>query len=114
MSFKNVKPKLKFVPEYQESGIPFVRTATTEETYTFKYVTNEVTVCASGDVATVDFGHSNTEVFTVPANSCVTFRVKAKKVHVDPSGTVSIVASLTNIESGELSTYDDVVLGKTS
>lgn len=114
MSLGNVKPKLNFVPEYQASGIPFVRTAAVEETYSLTYVASEVTVCASGDVATVDFGHDNTEVFTVPANACVTFRVKAKKIHVVPSGTVSVVASLTNIKSGELPTYNDNTLGGTS
>ena len=113
MSLANAKPKLNYVPEYQASGVPFIRTAVAEETYGFKYVTSEVTVCTSGDVATIDFGHTGTEVFTIPADACVTFRVKAKTVHVVPSGTVSIVATLTNIESGNLSTYTDSDLGHT-
>lgn len=114
MSLGNVKPKLNFVPEYQAAGIPFIRTATGEETYSLKYVTSEVTVCASGGTATIDFGHDSTELFTVPSGACATFRVKAKKIHVVPDGgTVSVVASLTNIKSGELSTYNDSTLGGT-
>jgi len=114
MSLGNPKPKLNFVPEYQAAGIPFIRTATAEETYSLQYVTSEVTVCASGGAATVDFGHDNTELFTVPSGACATFRVKAKKIHVVPTSTVSVVASLTNIKSGELSTYDDNTLGGTN
>jgi hypothetical protein len=111
MSLGNVKQSANFVPPYQASGVPFVATAGVGATKTInlKYVTSEVTVANSGtDASTVSFGLTNSADFTIPANSVVTFRIRARKIVITSgaASTTSVVAALTTIKNGEIPVYD--------
>ena len=110
MSLANARPSANYVPAYQSSGIPYIATAAAGETKTIelKKVTSEVTVAASGGTCTVSFGATNGALFTVPTGAVVTFRVKAKYIQVvaDGSCTASVVAALTEIDGGQIPTYD--------
>lgn len=118
MSLANAKPSANYVPAYQSSGIPFVATAASGETKTIglNKVTSEVTVAASGGTATVQFGNTNSAVFTIPKDAVATFRVKARKIIiVSGSGTAtSVVAALTEIDGGLIPTYDQDDYGSVS
>lgn len=119
MSLGHVKQSANFVPPYQASGVPYIATAASgvTKTISLKYVTSEVTIAVSGTAAsTVNFGLDNSADFTVPGNSIVTFRVRAKKIVVT-SGTgsvTSVVAALTTIQNGEIPTYDQNDYGSTA
>ena len=118
MSLANAKPSANYVPAYQSSGIPYIATAAAGETKTveLKKVTSEVTVAASGGTCTVSFGATNGAVFTVPEGAVATFRVKAKYIQVIAGGgcTASIVAAMTEIDGGQIPTYDQNDYGSTT
>jgi hypothetical protein len=117
MSLANAKPSANYVPAYQASGIPFIATAAAAATKTIELnrVTSEVTVAVAGtDASTVNFGLDNSADFTIPGNSVVTFRIKAKKI-VITSGTnsvTSVVAAMTEISGGLIPTYDQSNYGQ--
>ena len=119
MSLGNAKQSANFVPPYQASGVPYLATVASAATQTIglQYVTSEITVAVFGEAAsTVNFGLDNSADFTIPGNSVVTFRVRAKKIVVTSgSGSVtSVVAALTTIGSGQIPTYDQNDYGATT
>ena len=72
-------------------------------------MTSEVTVANSGtDASTVSFGLTNSADFTIPPNSVVTFRIRARKIVITSgaASTTSVVAALTTIKNGEIPVYN--------
>ena len=118
MSLANARPSANYVPAYQSSGIPYIATAAAGETKTIelKKVTSEVTVAASGGTCTVSFGATNGALFTVPSGAVVTFRIKTKYIQViSGGGTItSVVAALTEIDGGQIPTYNQNDYGTTA
>ena len=95
---------------FQISGTPFVKQIgqSTTETIDFKYVTRSVTITADGTGVTAHFGDVDSTTITLVANVPYRFEVKCKKlVVVTPSSVnASVVAELTNVESGQLAQHD--------
>ena len=93
---------------FQISGTPFVytTTGTSDETITFKYVTRAITVSATAADGTINFGDAGGTDFTLVAGEIYRFEVKTKKIVLNAdSGSISIVAELTNVEDGQLAQH---------
>jgi len=96
---------------FQISGTPFVHE--TDEagtsTITLKYVTGAITVQTIGGTGTIHFGDSAAgSTFPLIAGEVYRFEVKSKllKVVAGSSAKISIVAELTNVESGQLAQHN--------
>ena len=93
---------------FQVSGTPYVytTTGTSDETIEFKYVTKSITVTATAASGTINFGDASGTDFTLLANEIYRFEVKTKKIVLNAnSGTISIVAELTNVGDGQLAEH---------
>ena len=93
---------------FQISGTPFVYevTGSAAKTVAFKYVTRAI-VIQSTVACTISFGDAGPTNFTMIADQIYRFEVKTKKIILTPgsSGTVSVVAEMTNVEDNQLSQH---------
>lgn len=90
---------------FQVAGTPYVYevTGSAAKTVTFKYVTRAISV-QSTVACTISFGDAGPTNFTMIANQLYRFEVKVKKIIITPgsSGTVSVVAEMTEVDDGQL------------
>jgi hypothetical protein len=94
---------------FQISGTPFVKhmAGAGTETIDFKYVTRAITISSASGTTTVHFGDNDSTTLSLIAGVVYRFEVKCKKlVVVSSAAGVSIVAELTNVESGQLAQHD--------
>ena len=101
---------------FQISGTPFVYevAGNAAKTVTFKYVTRAIVIQSTvactislGDSGSNGAGGSGPTNFTMIANQIYRFEVKTKKIILTPgsSGTVSVVAEMTNVEDDQVSQH---------
>ena len=93
---------------FQVSGTPFVYEVTggAAKTVTFNYVTKAISI-QSTVACTISFGDVGPTNFTMIANQLYRFEVKVKKIILTPatSGTVSVVAEMTNVDDDQLAQH---------
>ncbi len=96
-------PHHNFVPEYQQSGIPFAKKLIepNEEQVEFPSVTRWISI-SSESASYINF-HQNAAdwddnwSFYIPANTVTRFELKCKVINVKSAGDVYILAGLTNV-----------------
>jgi hypothetical protein len=96
-------PHHNFVPEYQQSGIPFAKKLIepNEEQVEFPSVTRWISI-SSASASSINF-HQNAAdwddnwSFYIPANTVTRFELKCKVINVKSTGDVYILAGLTNV-----------------
>ena len=98
---------------FQISGTPYIGETDTgvAETINFKYVTRAITVQCTVADSTIHFGDSTDPEptqFPIKVGEIYRFEVKCKNLTLTPAAgaVVSIVAELTNVESGQLAVHD--------
>ena len=101
---------------FQVSGTPFVYEVAGDaaKTVTFNYVTRAISIQSTvactisfGDSGSNGAGGSGPTNFTMIANQLYRFEVKVKKIILTPatSGTVSVVAEMTNVDDDQLAQH---------
>ena len=109
------KGGVNLVGEYQVSGHSFVvANGTSARTINLNFLSNEITVIANADGATIAFedGSGNSRVITLPKGSH-TFKVKCKKL-ITNNTSMSLVISCTGIPANEYTAPTFTVLGAIS
>ena len=103
------EPHHNFVPEYQQSGIPFAESVELDENDASQIAFNSVTrwiAISSGSACYINFNDNvalftdNTKAFYIPANTVTRFELKCKCVNVKASADnqiIYVLAALTNI-----------------
>lgn len=105
-------PHHNFVPEYQQSGIPFAKAVTLasdgdKSQIEFNSVTRWIAI-SSGSACYINFNDDitlftdNTKAFYIPANTVTRFELKCKCINVKASAntqTIHVLAGLTNIHT---------------
>jgi hypothetical protein len=115
MSFKWSGAGPNMVGEYQVSGHNFIlANGTSARTVVLEFISNEITIIANEDAATITFedGGANTRTVTLPKGSH-TFRIKCKKF-VTNNKSISVIVSCTNIKAHEYTAPTFAVLGTIS
>ena len=104
------KPAHNYVPEYQQSGVPFVKTIQSlgaealDSTTEFTYLTRWIVISTDKDIF-LGFNQTGTvdpqKAFIIKAGTSPRFEIKCKKINLlNNSGSnakISIIAGLTNI-----------------
>ena len=103
------KPAHNYVPEYQQSGIPFVKTVPALanngiDPTSFTYLTRWIVISTDQDIY-LGFNQDNIvdpqKAFIIKAGTSPRFEIKCKKINLlNNSGSnakISIIAGLTNI-----------------
>ena len=115
MSFRWSGAGPNMVGEYQASGHSFIlANGSSARTVDLDYISNEITVLANADGATLTFydGSANTRAVTFPKGSH-TFRIKCKKFLTNTT-SMSVIVSCTNIKAHEYTAPDFTDLGTIS
>jgi hypothetical protein len=98
-------PNHNFVPEYQQSGIPFAKKVNSDSKVEFPSVTRWISISCANDCY-INFNQSkpadiaaNEYSFYIPAKTVTRFELKCKVINVKSVGDVSvyILAGLTNV-----------------
>jgi hypothetical protein len=98
-------PHHNFVPEYQQSGIPFAKKVASDTQITFPSVTRWISISCDVDCY-INFNQTkpanistDTYSFYIPAKTITRFELKCKVVNVKSSNgnDVFVLAGLTNI-----------------
>jgi hypothetical protein len=100
-------PHHNFVPEYQQSGIPFAKKLTTPNKVQVEFPSVTRWISISSESASYinfhqDVGEDNNNwddnwSFYIPANTVTRFELKCKVINVKSAGDVYILAGLTNV-----------------
>jgi hypothetical protein len=98
-------PNHNFVPEYQQSGIPFAKSVAADSKLEFPSVTRWISISCESDCY-INFNDTKpnditTEQFSfyIPAKTVTRFELKCKSINVDSvgGGNIFVLAGLTNI-----------------
>ena len=109
MSLNNPRPHHGHTAEYQQSGIPWVKTITgnAETAIEFPYVTRFIVISATHltQIAFDDAGVDQTQYFNVPAGGMTArLELKVTKLWIkssDAQAKTSVLAGLTNVKAAD-------------
>ena len=104
-------PNHNFVPEYQQSGVPYAASIGLNDggkhQFTFTHVTRWVSI-SSSTACYINFTDSaadwvnNTKAFLIPANTTTRFELKCKNINVKATAdaqVIHVLAGLTGVPS---------------
>lgn len=92
-------------------GLPFVLTTASATTIVFPKVTKQIVITASAGDCSVFFsaGAGATRKFLIKSNTTVTLDLRVSQIWVEPTGTVSVCASLTMINADQMPKLDPAI-----
>lgn len=104
-------PNHNFVPEYQQSGVPYAASIqlanNAKHQFTFTHVTRWVSI-SSATACYINFTDNtanwtdNTKAFLIPANTATRFELKCKNINVKATAAdqvIHVLAGLTGVPS---------------